>query len=390
MNTAAAIRAHRGPAVFSVGLRPFFLFSALWAAIAAPLWLYAFLSGGPVGLGWHVHEMLFGYTGGVTVGFLLTAVPNWTGRLPVMGAPLVALSALWLAGRLAMLAAAELGVWASVIDSAFLVVFAGVIWREVVAGRNWRNLAVCALVTVLACANIAFHLGALAPEGAGQRGALGAIALLIALIGGRVTPSFTRNWLTQRAPGPLPAPADRADLAALVLTVVAVVAWMAAPAAPLAGALLTLSGLAALARLARWQGLRTLIEPLVWVLHLGYAWLGVGLILIGLTILAPDVIPRTAGIHALTAGAVGVMTLAMMTRATRGHSGRPRIADGWTLAIYLLVNAAAVVRVSVGFGGPGGLVLLAASGVLWSAAYGGFALAYGPMLLGWRARPRPA
>lgn len=397
MATAADRRAYRGPKLFSYGFRPFFLAAAIWAALAVPLWLLSFtgyLPWAALTREWHIHEMLFGVLGGIVAGFLLTAVPNWTGRLPVMGTPLAALAALWLVGRLAMLAAAQLGVWASVIDSAFLVVFAGVIWREVLAGRNWRNLAVCGLVTVLACANIAFHLGALAPEAAGQRAALGAIALLIALIGGRVTPSFTRNWLMQRAPGPLPAPSDRADMAALILTGLAAVAWVAVPDAPLSGALLTVSGVAALARLARWQGLRTLIEPLVWSLHLGYAWLGVGLMLMGLTILAPDMFPRTAGVHALTAGAVGVMTLAMMTRATRGHSGRPRTADGWTLVIYLLVNAAAVVRVWAGFGGAGSEVLLATSGVLWSAAYGCFALAYGPMLLGWpaqwRGRPLPA
>ena len=391
MATAADRRAYRGPKLFSYGFRPFFLAASVWAALAVPLWLLSFtglLPWAALTREWHIHEMLFGVLAGIVAGFLLTAVPNWTGRLPVMGAPLAALSGLWLAGRLAMLAATELGVWASVIDSAFLVVFAAVIWREVLSARNWRNLAVCVLVTVLACANIAFHLGGLAPEAVGQRAALGAVSVLIALIGGRVTPSFTRNWLTQHAPGPLPAPADRADTAALILTGLAAVAWMAAPQTALAGALLIASGLAALARLARWQGLRTLAEPLVWILHLGYAWLGVGLVLTGLTILAPDMAPRTAGVHALTAGAVGVMTLAMMTRATRGHSGRPRVADGWTLAIYLLVNAAAVVRVSAGFGGPGATVLLAVSGVLWSAAFGGFALAYGRMLLGWPARPR--
>ena len=391
MATAADRRAYRGPMLFSYGFRPFFLAASIWAALAVPLWLLSFtgyLPWAALTREWHIHEMLFGVLAGIVAGFLLTAVPNWTGRLPVMGTPLAALAALWLVGRLAMLAAAQLGVWASVIDSAFLVVFAGVIWREVLAGRNWRNLAVCGLVTVLAGANIAFHLGVLAPEAVGQRAALGAIALLIALIGGRVTPSFTRNWLMQRAPGPLPAPSDRADMAALIVTGLAAAAWVAAPEAPLSGALLTASGVAALARLARWRGLRTLTEPLVWILHLGYAWLGVGLMLIGLTILAPDIFPRTAGVHALTAGAVGVMTLAMMTRATLGHSGRPRSADGWTLAIYLLINAAAVARVCAGFGGPQSEVLLATSGVLWSAAYGGFALAYGPMLLGWPARSR--
>ena len=153
----------RGPAVFSVGLRPCFLFAALWSAIAAPIWLYAFLNGGPVGLGWHVHEMLFGYTGGVVVGFLLTAVPNWTGRLPVVGRPLALLFGLWLAGRAAMLAMAlnaDLAAagWPAIVEGLFLFAMAGVIWREVLAGRNWRNIPVAVMVTLFAIANAGFTL----------------------------------------------------------------------------------------------------------------------------------------------------------------------------------------------------------------------------------------
>ena len=384
---AANPRVYRGPPLFSLGLRPFFLFAAIWAAIAVPLWLLALSAQLPVaGLNrdWHVHEMLFGVLSGIVAGFLLTAVPNWTGRTPIIGAPLAGLVVLWLAGRLAMLFAATLGVWAFVVDSAFLVVFAGVIWREVLAGANRRNLPLCALVTLLACANLAFHLGPwIAGAGAvGTRVALGTTALLIALIGGRVAPNFTRNWLAQRPPGGLPAAPGRLDQFALILIAVSVGAWMIAPDRPVSGVLLTSAGLATLARLARWQGPRTLAEPLVWILHLGYAWLGVGLTLIGLAILAPKAVPLTVGVHALTAGAVGVMTLAMMTRASLGHSGRPLRADRRTLIIYILVNAAAAVRVGAGFTQSGQLTLLAISGVLWSAAFGGFAIVYGPMLLG--------
>lgn len=391
MNTAAAIRAHRGPAVFSVGLRPFFLFSALWAAIAAPLWLYAFLSGGPVGLSWHVHEMLFGYTGGIVVGFLLTAVPNWTGRLPVVGAPLALLFGLWLAGRAAMLAMAlnaDLAseVWPLIIDGLFLFAMAGMVWREVLAGKNWRNVPVAVMVTLFALANAGFHLeaGAGGIANLSTRLGLAVVALLIAVIGGRVTPSFTRNWQTRRG-GPMPAVSGRLDVLTLAVTAAGLVAWSVAPTHPAAGALLLASGGLNLVRLVRWRGDATMAEPLVWILHLGYLWLAAGLLFTGLSVAAPGLVPPSVGVHALTAGAIGVMTLAIMTRASRGHTGRPLAAGRVEVLIYVLINAAALSRVT------GGLLptlyqpLLMVSAGLWSAAFLGFVVGYGPMLLS----PRP-
>lgn len=387
MNTAAAIRAHRGPAVFSVGLRPFFLFSALWAAIAAPLWLYAFLSGGPVGLSWHVHEMLFGYTGGVVVGFLLTAVPNWTGRLPVVGTPLALLFGLWLAGRAAMLAMAlnaDLAseVWPLIIDGLFLFAMAGVVWREVLAGQNWRNVPVAVMVTLFALANAGFHLeaGAGGVANLSTRLGLAVVALLIAVIGGRVTPSFTRNWQTKRG-GPLPAAAGRLDVVTLAVTAAGLVAWSVAPAHPAAGALLLAAGGLNLVRLIRWRGDATVAEPLVWILHLGYLWLAAGLFFTGLSVAAPGLVPPSVGVHALTTGAIGVMTLAIMTRASRGHTGRPLAAGRIEVLIYVLINAAALTRVT------GGLLptlyqpMLMVSAGLWSAAFLAFVVGYGPMLL---------
>ena len=391
MNTAAAIRAHRGPAVFSVGLRPFFLFSALWAAIAAPLWLYAFLSGGPVGLSWHVHEMLFGYTGGIVVGFLLTAVPNWTGRLPVVGTPLALLFGLWLAGRAAMLAMAlnaDLAseFWPLIIDGLFLFAMAGVIWREVLAGQNWRNVPVAIMVTLFALANAGFHLeaGAGGVDNLSTRLGLAVVTLLIAVIGGRVTPSFTRNWQIKRG-GPLPAVAGRFDIVTLMVTATGLIGWSVAPTHPATGALLLAAGGLNLVRLARWRGDAPLAEPLVWILHLGYLWLAVGLFLTGLSVAAPGLVPLSAGVHALTAGAIGVMTLAVMTRASRGHTGRPLTAGKIEVLIYVLINLAALTRVA------GGLLpsvyqpLLMVSTGLWSAAFLAFVIGYGPMLL----TPRP-
>ena len=388
MPSAAARRRYTGPALLSFGFRPFFLGAALWAVIAVPLWLWVHLGGegGPaVDRDWHVHEMLFGYVVGVIAGFLLTAVPNWTGRLPVTGTPLAGLVCLWLAGRVTMLLAPALPA-AAAIDAAFLVVFAGVIWREVLAGRNWRNLPVAVMVTLLALANLAFHGRIVLPDlgPLAERGAVGMIAMLIAFIGGRVVPSFTRNWLVQVGRTPLPATEDRVDKVGVVMVAVAVASWITLPEQRLTGIALCLGGLATLFRLSRWRTRRVVGEPLVWSLHAGYAWLGLGLILVGASVLDPGALPRTAGLHALLTGAAGVMTLAMMTRATLGHTGRERFADRATVALYLAVNLSAACRVAAAFTPDARPALLVAAGTLWVVAFGLFVVRYGPMLV----RPR--
>lgn len=389
MSTALMRRAYRGPALFSFGFRPFYLLGAIWSALVVPLWLWSYLAGGPGMLtrDWHVHEMLFGFLAAVVAGFLTTAVPNWTGRMPILGAPLAQLVGLWLAGRVAMLFQASLGaVVAGVIDSLFLLIFASVIWREVLAGRNWRNLPVCGLVTTLALGNVAFHLqGVTWASGLGERLALGVAALLIALIGGRITPSFTGNWLRAQGVSAQPAAFGVIDRAGLVLVGLAASAWAALPDSRVSGLLLALAGLASLARLARWQGWATRREPLVWILHLGYGWLGLGLLLLGASVLSPT-IPRSVGVHALTAGAIGVMTLAVMTRSTRGHTGRALHAGIATAAIYVAINGAAVARIAAPFAGAWQQSLLMSSAGLWALAFAGFVLAYGPMLV----LPRPA
>lgn len=387
--SAQSIRSYAGPPLFSFGFRPFFLFASAWAAVAVPIWIASMslgdgMVGGMDGRSWHIHEMLFGFLAGVIAGFLLTAVPNWTGRLPVTGARLIGLFALWLAGRAAGFLPASMAGPAAVIDSAFLIVFAAVIWREVLAARNRRNLPVCLLVSVLAVANVAFHLRGVAPlfgPGA-ERAAVAGVTGLIALIGGRVTPSFTRNWTQAHGLATHPVAFNRFDAGVLALTAAALAAWVTAPLSPPVGAGLVLAGAANLTRLARWRGWLARREALVWILHAGYAWVGLGMILLGLAALAPDLVPFTGGVHALTAGAMGVETLAIMTRATRGHTGRPRVADRSTTAIYLLILSASVARVSAPFLVDGTVILLAVSAVLWALAFFGFVVVYGPML--WR------
>lgn len=390
--TAESIRRHTGLALFSGGFRPFFLFASLWGALVVPIWIASLMfSGGIIagvdGRAWHIHEMLFGFLAGIIAGFLLTAIPNWTGRLPVTGPRLAGLFSLWAAGRVAGLIP---GLWpplAAVIDCSFLVIFAIVVWREVLAGRNLRNLPVCLLVTALALANIATHSSPFSPDlgGMAQRLALAVAIGLIALIGGRIVPSFTQNWLVARSIGPRPTPFGGLDKAVLAITGLALALWILWPSWVPAGVALTAAGLGHLVRVSRWRGWKARAEPLVWILHVGYLWLGLGLGLLGASVYLPNQVAVTAGVHAVTAGAIGVMTLAVMTRATRGHTGRPREADRATLAIYLTVIAAALIRVCAPFHATYSTLLLSVSAVLWTLAFGGFALAYGPMLL---QRPR--
>jgi len=395
-----ARRAYSGPAILAVGFRPFFLGAGLWAAGAVALWL-AQLAGWPAlpsafdPIAWHAHEMLFGYVTAVIAGFLLTAIPNWTGRLPVCGRQLGGLFALWCAGRVAVGVSAWIGpAPAAALDLAFPVALCAVVLREILAGGNWRNLPVAAIVAVLAASNGLVHLEALglapaqglgADLGAdlGLRLGIAAVAVLIALVGGRVVPSFTRNWLAKRGEAVLPRPFGRLDRLAVAATVAAGLAWTFAPEAPASGALALLAAALGGARLAGWRGHRTRAEPLVWVLHLGYAWLVAGFALLGAAVLVPA-LPQTAALHALTAGAMGTMTLAIMTRATLGHSGRALTAGPGTAAIYALVGAAALMRVLAPLTALDAALLFGLSGLAWIGAFSLFVILYGPLLVGRR------
>ena len=337
---------------------------------------------------WHVHEMIYGFAFATVAGFLLTAIPNWTGRLPLKGPPLAVLAALWLAGRLAVLFSGSIGApAAALVDLAFPAAFAAVIARELIAGRNWRNLPMLVALALLLCGSTLVHLEAIgysATAPAGNRLGIATILLLIALVGGRIVPSFTRNWLAKTRPGgALPSQSDRLDLAALVVAVAGLGAWVIAPESAAAPWLELAAGFAVAIRLSRWCGLATLGEPLVFVLHVGYAWLALGLLLLGFNGLHAF-LPQTAALHALTAGAIGTMTLAVMTRATLGHSGQALTAGQGTVAIYTLVTLAAVSRLVAPLCGEYFLLLTLIAGAAWAGAFGLFALLYGGALM----RPR--
>jgi uncharacterized protein involved in response to NO len=380
------------PAILRGGFRPFFLGGAAWAVVALLLWL-ASLTGSvslPTGftpLAWHRHEMLFGFVGAVVSGFLLTAIPNWTGRLPIAGPPLAGLFGLWLAARLAVLFSAQIGAAvAALLDVGFYVVLAALAAREVILARN-RNLPIVGLVLLFGAASAADHAAAADLAGSEDRGIFAGIALvvlMISLIGGRIVPSFTRNWMARQGiKDSLPAQPGRFDHAAIAVTAVALVAWIAAPGAWPAGALLVAAGLLQAGRVARWGGLRTVRDPLVFILHVGYSWLPVGLLLLGASILEPAV-PRAAAIHALTAGAMGTMILAVMTRASLGHTGRDLKAGAPTAALYALVTVGALLRVAAPFGLVDYMAGLEAAAAAWGGAFLIFLAVYGPMLV----RPR--
>ena len=379
------------PALLSHGFRPFFLLAALAAALLVPAWLAMFLLGTAAGgaldpLAWHAHEMVWGYLAAVIGGFLLTAIPNWTGRLPVAGPALAGLVTLWLAGRLALLLLPD-PLWAAAIDLAFLPVLLFTALREVRAAGNPRNLPVVALIGLFALGNLMFHLEGQLPfrPGAGIDLALAVAAMLIALIGGRILPSFTHNWMNRRKLRSRPRAFGGFDKAVLAGTGLALIAWLVAPGWIGSGVLLMAAAVANLVRLARWQGHRCLVDPLLAVLHLGYLWLAVSLGLMAAAGVAPDLVPASAALHALTAGAIGTMTLAVMTRASLGHTGRALRADGWTIACYLLVTLGAVARVAAPWAGGAYLPVLLLGGGAWAAAFGLFVCRYAPILL----LPRP-
>jgi uncharacterized protein involved in response to NO len=324
-------RDYAGPALLSYGFRPFFLAGATWAALGVLLWLPQYFGEVtlPIAfapLDWHIHEMLYGYVAAVMAGFLLTAIPNWTGRLPVSGVSLGLLALLWLAGRVAMLTSAKLGLAVTAaVDISFLATLAAVALREILAGKNWRNLRVLIVLAVLIAGNVVFHVEVMRAgvSDYGIRIGLAAIVTLLMLIGGRIVPSFTRNWLVRVNPGWLPAPFSRFDAVSLAGAVVALIAWIAFPEHLAAGALLLVAAALHAVRLGRWAGDRTAADRLVLVLHVAYGFVPLGFVLLGASILLPGEVPRSAGLHAWTAGAIGLMTLAVMTRATLGHTGRP-------------------------------------------------------------------
>jgi uncharacterized protein involved in response to NO len=289
---------------------------------------------------------------------------------------------LWLLGRLACAFVAD-PLLAMLLDLAFPAMLSFAIWREVVAGRNWRNAPVAAMLMLFGAAAALHHLEnfGLVSGGTGFRVALAVIVMLMGLIGGRIIPSFTRNWLAKQGSQRLPQPFGPVDKAALLVSFAAVLMWVARPELEASGAALAAAGSMHAFRLSRWSGAASWRNPILFILHMGYGWLSLSLLLLGLGILWPAV-PQTAAVHALTAGAVGTMTLAVMTRASLGHTGRAIEADRWINGVYLAVTFGAVLRVAAPFSGELYFPVLVCGGLAWSGAFLLFVIRYAPVLLG--------
>jgi uncharacterized protein involved in response to NO len=380
-------------ALLALGFRPFFLVAQLAAVAVMALWVLAqhgWLAFAPAygPFLWHAHEMVFGYTAAVVAGFLLTSVRNWTGARTATGPLLAVLVLVWLMGRLAPLLPGAPGLLVAALDLAFLPLLAATLVVPLHTRAPPRNWVFVPVLLVLTAANFVFHQGWL---GAGfetsRRGLLlgvDLLLLLIAVVGGRVVPFFTERALADASP------ARRAWLEVLALGSLPLLAAARASGVS-GGALAGLAGLAALfhgLRLAGWHDRRVWSVPLLWVLHLGYAWLVLGL---GLTAAAATGrVPASLALHAFTAGAIGSMTIGMMARVALGHTGRPLQPAPLTVAAFALVQAAAGVRVLVALAVPTLLpTLVALAGALWCLGFSLMLGVYAPILTRPRVDGRP-
>lgn len=383
-----------GPVLFSYGFRPFFLAAALWAIGAMALWIAALilrldLAGDYGAAHWHAHEMLFGFSSAVLGGFLLTAIPNWTGRLPVSGRPLAALFGLWVIGRVALLSSGIIGLpVAAAVEALFLPVLLLICAREVIVGRKWKDLKVIGGLIILSAANIWFHLSVLGnlDVDAAARLAIGAYTMLIMIVGGRIVPSFTRNWLNKVGRTDFPVPYNRFDTAAILIGVAALAAWTFAPVHIVTAAIAVIACAFHTVRLLRWHGSPTWPEKLLFVLHAAYAFVPLGFLAISAG--AIELLADYPVMHVLTVGVIAFMMLAVMTRATRGHTGRPLVGSALTSASYVAIAGAALIRPLAEVLPEHYHHLIALSGALWIAAFVLFTLEYGPMLVRERRAPR--
>lgn len=375
------------PPVLAKGFRPFFLLAALWAMLSVPLWLLALA--GLIEPGryfgatyWHAHEMVFGFATAVVAGFLLTAVGNWTGRETVIGVPLLTVCGLWGLGRIAVTSGLGLAPWAiAVADLAFLPVLVVALARPLIAARNWRNFVMLAALLALFGANLTTHLDVLGvlPGWRRQGCLLGVdvVIFLIVVIAGRVMPMFTRN-----ATGVATIHSNSTlDVLASVSTGMLLVASVVLPGGALLGGLALLASLLTAARAWSWGTRHTLKTPLLWVLHVGYAWVPLGFLLRAIAVVWPGLVNPSLATHALTAGAIGTLTLGMMARVALGHTGRPLVAPRALSVAFVLVTVAALLRVAGPFTVPAAYqAVVHAAGTLWSVGFVLYVVGYARIL----------
>ncbi len=380
-------------ALFAYGFRPFFLGAGVAAILFIPWWAASLTWGIPLATAWppvlwHGHEMLFGFIVAAIAGFLLTAVPSWTGSRGFAGWPLRLLAALWVLARLAVATSARLPpLFVAVTDLAFLPALAGLVLPPLLRARN-RNTPLLAVLLALWVTNAVFYWGLARGNAAMARHALyfgiDVVLLLITVIGGRIVPTFTASALKHR--GIEPPVRIRRGITPLAIGIMVIVAAidLFEPGGSTAGAVALLAAAIQFVRLTQWRGLHTVRMPIVWVLHVAYLWLPVGLAMKALALLWGAALGAYY-LHALTIGAATTMILAVMTRAALGHTGRPLLVAPHVAVAYILLTAAACVRVfgPLLHGATYGAIVLSAA-TLWAGAFGIFLWVYVPILL----RPR--
>lgn len=368
--------------VFRLGFRPFYLLAAAFAAISVPLWIARYFGMAPaltrVDMNWHMHEMVFGFAIAVIIGFLFTAGRNWTGLWTPRRGHLAALAGVWLAGRLAMLfASAPL---AAFIDVIFLPLAAWPIYRVLQRTGNKRNMFLVGLLTLLTVVNATFHAAVLGwldiSSIAPMHAAILIIVMIESVIGGRVIPGFTANGIA----GLKPVTDAKRDRICIALTALAAVSWVLHAPTPLVAALTFAAGCAQVLRLAGWKPHLTLSKPLVWILHISYAWIPVGFFMLSLATL--NMTTSSAAFHVLAIGSMAGLIIGMITRTALGHTGRPLNAGTSELIMYVLVQAGVVARLLAATDAFNMRnLMLVVTGVCWSCAFLLYVVVYGPYLI---------
>lgn len=379
--------------LLSYSFRIFFLCGTLFGFLVIATWSLALLGYGPL-VGhpdtyqWHAHEMVFGFVYAILAGFALTAVANWTGRDPVCGGELALLVASWLLGRIGNIYAGTWPAeWVGILDMLFPCLFVFLFGREVLRGGNWRNAPLVVMIALLGGLNLLFHAGHVLSPGLERISILlgvHTVLVIVALVGGRVVPSFTANWMRAQghAESNLPRIVPVVDIAALILTVATGVAVTFAPVSPLSGVIALLAAAVHALRLARWSGQHTVSEPLLFVMHLAYAWFPLGYLLVGISVFGGYM--ATVALHALTIGAIVGMILAMITRVPLGHTARPLRAARITVAIYVLWMITVLIRLSGPLFGGNYIYTVETAASVWLLLFILYGWAYWPMLI----RPR--
>lgn len=365
--------------VFRLGFRPFYLLAAAFAALSIPLWIARYFGElsvlARVDLNWHMHEMVFGFAIAVIIGFLFTAGRNWTGLWTPRRGHLAALAGLWIAGRLAMLLAPP--ILAAVVDLLLLPFAAYPIYRVLQRTGNKRNMFLVGLLALLTFINAVFHASVLGwstiSSIASVQAAILVIVMIESVIGGRVIPGFTANAI----PGTKPITDAKRDKICLALTALASLAWVGHLPGSLTGALAVAAACAQTTRIAGWMPHVALRKPILWILHLSYAWIPVGFFMLGLA--AVDLASSSAAFHVLTIGSMAGLIVGMITRTALGHTGRPLTAGRSELAMYLLIQAGVVTRM-LAAGNVMRSSMLIVTAALWSAAFILYIAVYAPYL----------